>query len=354
VKFPPRGETEEAIAAMWRDVLGVTEINRDDRLLELGGHSLLAVQIASRLQKRFGIRPPLRTVMMDTLSSLAAELGGTDSSVTAEEATAEVESAAARQTTDAFYFESGKRQLFGILTRPAFQSKTTGILICQTWGMEYTRSYMALRTFADRMARSGFPVMRFDYSCTGDSSGYSNEARVTEWLQNIRTAADELRARTGIANLCIVGLRLGALLAARVVSEGLDATQVVLWDAPPSGAGWLQELKRLNLESHQKWNSRRSPRAKLQPPSATELLGIPLSPQFEQDLLALHAANLSNHGVNVLHALSRDTPTVSSSSETTLRMADPGFWSRVSWLTTPWNPATSINVIAEELRTRLI
>ncbi|ADU38494.1 non-ribosomal peptide synthase/polyketide synthase [Variovorax paradoxus] len=46
----PEGEVEEALAAIWSELLGIARIGRSDNFFELGGHSLLAVQVASRVQ----------------------------------------------------------------------------------------------------------------------------------------------------------------------------------------------------------------------------------------------------------------------------------------------------------------
>jgi mycobactin peptide synthetase MbtE len=45
---PPRTDTEQALAAMLAEVLGVDEIGRHDDFFELGGDSILAVQLAAR------------------------------------------------------------------------------------------------------------------------------------------------------------------------------------------------------------------------------------------------------------------------------------------------------------------
>jgi amino acid adenylation domain-containing protein len=47
----PRGEREQALARIWREVLGVERVGRHDRFLHLGGDSILAIRIASRARQ---------------------------------------------------------------------------------------------------------------------------------------------------------------------------------------------------------------------------------------------------------------------------------------------------------------
>ncbi|MBR1251928.1 amino acid adenylation domain-containing protein [Bradyrhizobium sp. AUGA SZCCT0169] len=67
----PEGETEEAIAAIWREVLGREQIGRNDNFFELGGDSILSLQIIARLRKR-GIRlTPKQVFGQQTVARLA-------------------------------------------------------------------------------------------------------------------------------------------------------------------------------------------------------------------------------------------------------------------------------------------
>ncbi|WP_155393211.1 non-ribosomal peptide synthetase, partial [Xanthomonas albilineans] len=50
----PQGAIEQAIAAIWSDLLGLETIGRHDNFFALGGHSLLAVRVASRLRQELG------------------------------------------------------------------------------------------------------------------------------------------------------------------------------------------------------------------------------------------------------------------------------------------------------------
>jgi acyl carrier protein len=53
---PPRSETEEKVATIWQDLLGVAPIGVQDNFFELGGHSLLAIRLLSQLHGLFELQ----------------------------------------------------------------------------------------------------------------------------------------------------------------------------------------------------------------------------------------------------------------------------------------------------------
>jgi FkbH-like protein len=69
----PRTPTEEKVAEIWRDLLGVREIGVDDHFFDLGGHSLLATQVISRVREAFGVEVPLAALFEEapTVANLA-------------------------------------------------------------------------------------------------------------------------------------------------------------------------------------------------------------------------------------------------------------------------------------------
>jgi amino acid adenylation domain-containing protein len=52
----PRNETEAAIADIWSQLLGVSDISMDDDFLELGGHSLLAMRVIAQINRRLNVK----------------------------------------------------------------------------------------------------------------------------------------------------------------------------------------------------------------------------------------------------------------------------------------------------------
>jgi amino acid adenylation domain-containing protein len=75
---PPCGMCEIELAALWMDVLGVDSVGAHDDFQELGGHSLLAARLMAQIERTFGRRLPLSTLLhTPTLRGMAAQLQDT-------------------------------------------------------------------------------------------------------------------------------------------------------------------------------------------------------------------------------------------------------------------------------------
>ncbi|MBT6180171.1 MAG: HAD-IIIC family phosphatase, partial [Deltaproteobacteria bacterium] len=82
----PETETEETLAALWREVLKVDRVGVTDNFFELGGHSLLATQLVARLRERFDAEIPLQVLFQsatvrelgEKLDAFIADGGGVD------------------------------------------------------------------------------------------------------------------------------------------------------------------------------------------------------------------------------------------------------------------------------------
>jgi thioesterase domain-containing protein/NAD(P)-dependent dehydrogenase (short-subunit alcohol dehydrogenase family)/acyl carrier protein len=58
----PRNEVERGLAAMWRELLGVSEVGVHDDFFELGGTSLVALRLFNKIRKTYGVSLPLSTL----------------------------------------------------------------------------------------------------------------------------------------------------------------------------------------------------------------------------------------------------------------------------------------------------
>src|SRR4051794_36694742 len=126
-----------------------------------------------------------------------------------------------------FFFGTSDHPLLGLFHPPRGAMRSRAVLICGPIGHEYSRSQWALRQLADNLARAGFPVLRFDLSGQGDSAGSFEEASVSRWLEDVNLAMRELLDNAGLTRFDVIGLRLGATLAARALDR---VERFVLWD----------------------------------------------------------------------------------------------------------------------------
>jgi len=76
---------ESVIAEVWRELLGVDEVGRDDDFFALGGHSLAAVRLFARIRKQWNVDLPLATLFQGStlggLSALVAQAGQLDTAM---------------------------------------------------------------------------------------------------------------------------------------------------------------------------------------------------------------------------------------------------------------------------------
>ncbi len=152
-----------------------------------------------------------------------------------------------RDLPHAMYFDTAFGSTFAWYHPPAEPATSLGVVLCPPIGSELMCSYHPLRELAHTLADSGVAVLRADYQGTGDATGQDEDPdRLSAWLGTIDAAIDQLRA-LGCEHVGLIGLRLGATLAAVAASRRKDVAGVVLWAPLKSGNAYAREMKMLAL-----------------------------------------------------------------------------------------------------------
>lgn len=133
---------------------------------------------------------------------------------------------------------------FGFL-RPGRSRR--GVVLCTTFGLEGLAARRAWADLADRLAAAGLPTLTFDWPGTGDSLGDDRDPdRLAAWRAGLDAALDTIVAETGVAEVAVVGLRLGATVAAEVTARRPEVAVFVAGAPVVSGRLFVREQKSLS------------------------------------------------------------------------------------------------------------
>ena len=145
-----------------------------------------------------------------------------------------------------------------------------------------------LRRLALNLARSGIDILRFDYFGVGDSAGESDEIDLDGWRRDIEMAIDELKSMAAVERLTLLGVRLGASLAADVAEARNDINALVLWDPVIKGEEYLADLD----AAHQAFIDARTHHFSLPPTDVRHRACYPFPAKFELGLSKLDLGSL--------------------------------------------------------------
>jgi amino acid adenylation domain-containing protein len=302
----PRTPAESLVAESVAALLDIDRPGMTENFFDLGGHSLLAMRLVAALASETGVRVSPRLVLLDTLERVADALGPVGTSPE-DGASPKRASTGGRSSigSSAILFGAPDRPLFGIHQAPEGDVPASGpVLICPPVGWDYMRTHWALRRVARSLAAEGHPVLRFDFSGTGDSFGDVGEDAVARWIDDVGTAAAELADAAGSATVSVVGVRLGGTLAVLAARGGAPIDRLVLWDPVLVGADHLDTLRRMHGEML-------AGRGIDRPPSrlvGDELLGFPYPEGVRAELAAIDLRSVSWPGVRTTLIASSDRP----------------------------------------------
>lgn len=145
---------------------------------------------------------------------------------------------------EAFYFGPSAGYLFGAYHPPQNGNRREGIVLCNPFGQEYMRAHRSLRRLAINLAAQGYAVLRFDYRGTGDSAGTLEGLTAQDWQDDISSAVQELMDIAAVSKVSLLGLRVGALMAAQIADKNPKISRLVMWDPIISGQAYIDEISR--------------------------------------------------------------------------------------------------------------
>jgi alpha/beta superfamily hydrolase len=107
-------------------------------------------------------------------------------------------------------------------------SPPAAVLVCPSVGPGAAATYGAEARLGRALAGAGLVTQRFHYCGTGASDGSPRSVDFAALVDDACAALDLVRRRTGAERVGLVGVRLGALVAARLASALGDAP-LALW-----------------------------------------------------------------------------------------------------------------------------
>lgn len=138
-----------------------------------------------------------------------------------------------------FYFGSSGRSLFGIYEAPPVGGPSRGIVVCNTIGREYYFTHRTCRLLTERLAGAGLHALRFDQLGTGDSALELDEVTWDDWVGSVAEAVEELRDMAELSSVGLIGLRVGAEVAAEAAAQ-CNVDRLVLWDPVPDRSRFIR------------------------------------------------------------------------------------------------------------------
>ena len=137
--------------------------------------------------------------------------------------------------------------LFAGIHSPAVPT-ARGVVMCHPLGEEKLWAHRVFVSLARELAAAGFAVMRFDFRGEGDSDRAFENSDFETRIDDANFAISSLReALPSVEDVTLIGLRLGAAVAAATAARRPDISRLILWDPVVDGAAYMQAVLRLNL-----------------------------------------------------------------------------------------------------------
>ena len=126
---------------------------------------------------------------------------------------------------------------------PACAASDVVAIICSGVGRDSSTGYRPTRYLADQLALAGHVTIRFSYPGTGDSLEPARGNPWAAWIESIHGAIDSALVLAGARRVILVGVRLGATLAALIADEREEVVGLVLLEPVVRGSSFATQLR---------------------------------------------------------------------------------------------------------------
>lgn len=224
---------------------------------------------------------------------------------------------------------TGSAEPFSAVLHPAGDGTSTGVgaLICPPFGWEHMASHGPRRALASALAAAGVDALRFDLPGQGDSAGGPDAPdRLDAWQDAVSSAADALRAETGVWRVVCVSFSAMGLITLGAMARGAAVDDLVGWGMPSRGRSFVRELVAFGRMEQRGLAEEDRPRdQQLLPDGWLAAGGYVISAQTRADLEGLEAATLVLPDRGPRRALLLDRDGIAVDPKVTAALVDQGF-----------------------------
>ncbi|MGC9318103.1 MAG: alpha/beta fold hydrolase [Armatimonadota bacterium] len=142
--------------------------------------------------------------------------------------------------------ESGGQGLHGLLHLPETPA-TRAMVFCHPFAEEKKCAHRTMVEAARALAEAGWAALRFDLRGCGDSPGEFGASDLDDWRADLGSAVTWVRRELSPRRAGLLGLRLGATLAAQVAEERDDVDCLVLWEPIVDGGRYIKQNLRRSM-----------------------------------------------------------------------------------------------------------
>ena len=199
------------------------------------------------------------------------------------------------------YLTGKAGRLFSIFHKPSSDSvPEVGVLCVPPFADEMNRCRRQVFLQAQQFAAHGIGTLIVDLHGTGDSEGEFRDARWEIWVDDLKSSVDWL-VDQGVQKIILLGVRLGALLAAELSPQiGGHLERVIFWQPVVNGKIFLTQFLRLRAAAEMMaGNSGMSPkvlRDQIGEGRIVEIAGYDLHPELALKIekMDLGVSNIEN------------------------------------------------------------